>query len=439
MINLYLDNLDIHEKKTKSFANLVKLKSFIVQKHKDLNVNIYIKSNDEIYLNNFINNLNPKVNSSFKNIYVNDKLLVKSVVKDKPKKYHNFFISYDLKIKGIILNDLIFLQRLNALISKVLILCPNLFFAKKLIDLIFFKSKIRVLKLKIKNKINNKKFYYRNIFLLAYNLMRLSFLARFSPFLKNFSIYDQNLIARITITVDEFIAIFIGLILRTVLTFNYYLILLLSRKAQKKEVVPLTNFEELIKSKVIIIRWNDGETALLYGRSIYFQRTSIRLIYELFKILLKYRTNNKNFFLALPNEEFGIPSAVQSRFISFFKKDKICDSTAFRFNRLKYQKFLVTHSNNFDSTLFVSSQYDKPFFEQLNSCIHLPTPSANAFYYVDYLLNIISSYLAINQNFNPNSKVLILFALGPTSKVLIYKLSQKFSGSQFLDLGHILI
>ena len=60
------------------------------------------------------------------------------------------------------------------------------------------------------------------------------------------------------------------------------------------------------------------------------------------------------------------------------------------------------------------------------------------FYYVDYLLNIISSYLAINQNFNPNSKVLILFALGPTSKVLIYKLSQKFSGSQFLDLGHIL-
>ena len=68
MINLYLDNLDIHEKKTKSFANLVKLKSFIVQKHKDLNVNIYIKSNDEIYLTNFINNLNPKVNSSFKNI-----------------------------------------------------------------------------------------------------------------------------------------------------------------------------------------------------------------------------------------------------------------------------------------------------------------------------------------------------------------------------------
>ena len=63
-------------------------------------------------------------------------------------------------------------------------------------------------------------------------------------------------------------------------------------------------FDQIINGHNSFLRWGDGETELLLGRSIYFQRSNFHISYGLLSILLSRLFNNQhNFFLGFPSNE----------------------------------------------------------------------------------------------------------------------------------------
>ena len=198
MVNLFLDNIDIYEKKTASFANLLRLNSFIFLNYKDLDLNIYINTNDEKKIIKFIKNLSFEDKFLFKNIFINNNIINEYQQKYKSiKDKNNYTISYDLKIKGLITKDYSFIKRLNELINKLIFHCPAIFNCNKLINLILFKSKIKILNLKKENSLNQVVKSKKNIFLFIKCIFKLIFSVRFSPSIKEFYISDLNFVERI--------------------------------------------------------------------------------------------------------------------------------------------------------------------------------------------------------------------------------------------------
>lgn len=207
--------------------------------------------------------------------------------------------------------------------------------------------------------------------------------------------------------------------------------------------------EELVASNKSVIRWGDGETRLLMGGDINFQRARWKLSIELLKVLLFSRVES-NYVLGLPIEYISrtdneLKTSARSRswiatkYVLSFLVDKnldLFDAFVFREetnipNELIEKMWLgKTH------IIFVHGNY-KYFNDFKNKYVNskiyfVQVPSCNAFDHVDETLNKII-FLQRSECISKDN-LRILVSAGPSAKTLIRMLSS--IGMIAYDMGH---
>lgn len=207
---------------------------------------------------------------------------------------------------------------------------------------------------------------------------------------------------------------------------------------------------EIIKNKVSIGRYGDGEFKLINNRSITFQRADGRLSKRLKEILL---AGDEKFLVCIPDvfqdlslytdevkdywklhivkyrlkwyDLLSMKKVYYNSFISRFYypfKDKAkCKEWIILIKRIWEERDVVLIEGN-KSRLGVGND----LFGNVKSLQRILVPEENAFFRYD---NIFTEALKC-----PKSK-LILLAIGPTATVLAYDLHKE--GYQALDIGHL--
>lgn len=213
---------------------------------------------------------------------------------------------------------------------------------------------------------------------------------------------------------------------------------------------PQETIEKIIKDRISIARFGDGEFELLNNRSIPFQRSDDKLAKRLKEVLTS----------DVENIAIGIPYI-------YWHSVKDCNATVKNFVRIRIstkrkeyegyidfrKQYIATEFtqlymcysddvdmggyfenvrriwNDRDITIIQGDGITKYFkiniFDNAKSIEYIIAPAKNAFFEYD---KILRSSLEIDKN------RLVLIILGPTATILAYDLAQE--GYQALDIGH---
>lgn len=196
-------------------------------------------------------------------------------------------------------------------------------------------------------------------------------------------------------------------------------------------------FSEILKKNISLLRWGDGESSLLFGRSIYFQRSSIKLQYKLIKLILNHKKKINRFSILFPS----------------FSKKKIWNLTnqlgyfvhninfsPFYFRQNPNEAISIINSNLdlFSNIIYVGNESPLKVIKH-DFLFHFKTNSANSFDQEEKILSCLSDFIEFLENNNKSKKrVLILFGCGPLSKVLIEELTSRYPFHQYIDTGHLI-
>ena len=210
--------------------------------------------------------------------------------------------------------------------------------------------------------------------------------------------------------------------------------------------------EEEIKEQVgmhkSIIRMGDGETALMLGESIYFQRYDPVLSKRLKEIVANYNKQAEfvlcvaKRYIQAKNTELYKKKILRSWFISkgyfkykYPKSIKYGDAHMFYINGFLEESILPQVSNK--KIICVTNEEDikskKDLFNSFfDTVVWLAIPDKNSFDVYDDTLNKIENLIKDKELIVKDT--LVLVSCGPMGKVLAYDLSKK--GVQTIDVGH---
>lgn len=202
--------------------------------------------------------------------------------------------------------------------------------------------------------------------------------------------------------------------------------------------------EMVIKNNMSLIRWGDGETQIIFGKSIYFQDFNENLKNDLLKLIL-----NKS-----PNVLKCIPVKYLKKNILnliFQKKLRLWAKTRYFFyklctgNEIYGDAFLFRPESKLTNSqieklwigkkiiLVVNEeQIFKDFSKKYkdNDIFFIKIKKKNAYEEKDIILEKIFKYLSNN---DPNH-IRVLVSAGPTAKIIVYEVAR--NGYIAYDMGH---
>lgn len=241
----------------------------------------------------------------------------------------------------------------------------------------------------------------------------------------------------------------VGILLR-------FLALLIPARALRLKSVPVTEtIDALINSKKSLIRWGDGETAIIFGGDIHFQKANHRLRIELLKILLQY-SKESHYFLAIPATAF-LPAKriIRSRQWSYWYLSRILFFAVRIFRPIwKNLEFLDSHTfrthegvhkdwvpidpshllSGYEHIVVVCNSRDlKKITGKLKAkhYSHIYVPSLNAFDKVDEIWRVLFERTTELEKQKVNFAVVL--SAGPLAKILAFNLAPSVVA---YDLGH---
>lgn len=203
-----------------------------------------------------------------------------------------------------------------------------------------------------------------------------------------------------------------------------------------------------------IIRWGDGETSLLLGRSIRYQNSCIDLSWQLFRILVK---SERQFVFCLPKHipnyntyidddrylDIWWPTIILWLIFGSRLGDVFLDAFIFRKENSHLDDvWSFMKSNNRFKVVISKDPGDVLLLNQ--ETYHIKCPSENAFANLSHLKGQLSDVLAKidfksdSESQNMHFKPVVIVSMGPAGKVLIANMlkSKDYEGVQFLDVGH---
>jgi hypothetical protein len=212
--------------------------------------------------------------------------------------------------------------------------------------------------------------------------------------------------------------------------------------------VPVLGLEESISflesSGGSLVRWGDGETAILRGRSIPFQDWNYELS-ERLKSLLNQR--QQRILLAIP------VTALRSTILSHFQRPtwiptRLVFSSAIQLNQIYADAFMFREKPRYALSVLKSSiqkahciivvssnPLDKNYFTDLECrIIHLLIPSKNAFSEFHYICSQVRSYARASREDPMRCQTVVLFSAGPAAKAFVADLADEF---RCYDVGHL--
>jgi hypothetical protein len=207
-------------------------------------------------------------------------------------------------------------------------------------------------------------------------------------------------------------------------------------------------YKKLEEENCSLIRWGDGETGLLFGRSTSEQRYTKELAQQLKSILSGYRPKEK-LYLAIPvrsitshklglllKSNFALTSILFTRFMT--GKVEFGDAFLYRTNA-GIRNFpppveridALIRLGNFDGHLIVVSPdvNHLDIFKVSKSSGHISIPRKNSFDFADIVEEKIKTFRASN----PDLRIRVIISAGPLSKILVHRLY--IAGIQAIDVG----
>lgn len=207
----------------------------------------------------------------------------------------------------------------------------------------------------------------------------------------------------------------------------------------------LETLDIVSKHQLSVARFGDGEIGLMFQKSIKFQNSSPELSQSLIEVL---NSASPNLIICLPTF-LNSPLKHENKFWTNFwcehwklftpylKRKKIYGETQISRPEFFFQyksEAIEAWQRIWDNrdVCFVTGQGSRfntehQLFDNIKTKQTIFSLSENAYSDIDRLVN------EIQHKFSPS--FLILCALGPTSTVLAYRLSQ--AGYQILDIGHL--
>jgi hypothetical protein len=212
--------------------------------------------------------------------------------------------------------------------------------------------------------------------------------------------------------------------------------------------VPVLRLEESIAfleaSGGSLVRWGDGESAILRGRSIPFQDWKYEHSGRLASILYK---KPPRILLGIPVaalrgsicQHFKKPTWIPTRlvFSSAIQQHQIY-ADAFMFREEPGRALSVLKSAIKKARLLVivsSNPLDRDYFSDL-SCeiIHIPIPPKNAFSEFSKIAYQVRSLTGGSRGNSMKCKTVVLFSAGPAAKALVADLADEV---RCYDVGHL--
>lgn len=201
-----------------------------------------------------------------------------------------------------------------------------------------------------------------------------------------------------------------------------------------------------IKDGKSFIRFGDGEVHILNGGKIHYQTYDKRLS-DIFKESIQTYTNNSPYIIGLPyfinmtNAELRKIGQLRTWMpfkamytILFPKMEVYADAHFFYYDKF-FEKYIEEYM--FDKCIIVVTKETTIASLKSNRKIpftidsHIIAPEFNSFAKYDYLLHEVKE--TVKNNSNANKKAVVLVAVGPASKALVYELSKE--GIQAIDIG----
>lgn len=242
-------------------------------------------------------------------------------------------------------------------------------------------------------------------------------------------------------------AIITSLRYQPIIFIHYCMSFLFGTRKRNVNLISSTDLADHLKNGKSLIRIGDGEAMLIMGRSIHYQKFHPEIRNTLKKIIREYRVTSP-YTLAIPTFAITESAAdLKSRgrlriwrlFRSLFKcifdsTQAYADAVIF-YHQDKFSKTVAPLLQAKHVVIVSKLENNTPELHQyMNSYAksweYISVPAANA--YQDYysLCQLIDK--AINSK--PGTEKLLLFAAGPTSKVLsLHYIEHKI---QCVDIGH---
>ena len=197
------------------------------------------------------------------------------------------------------------------------------------------------------------------------------------------------------------------------------------------------SFNEVINKNISLLRWGDGESSLFFGRSIYFQRSSLKLQFKLINLIINHKKNINRFRIVYPSFDKNKIWNLTNK-LGVFIKNINFSPFYFRENPKEAISIINNNLELFSAIIYVGNE--SPFKTIKHKFLfHVRTNSANCFEEEEEILKYLSDFIEfLEHNNRSNSRVLLLFGCGPLSKVLIPELIKHYPSNQYIDTGHLI-
>lgn len=216
----------------------------------------------------------------------------------------------------------------------------------------------------------------------------------------------------------------------------------------KKNTAIFLNQKQLlgkIKGGKSVIRFGDGEIALILGESIHFQKYTKSLSERLKKIINEYNQNSDYIvciaerYIQASNSELKAKNLfncwiVSKAYFRYYRNKSVCYGDAHMFYINGYFEKCITPLLTNKDIIVVTKAHDiaakRPVFEKvfLNTVEWIEAPERDSYQEID---SILQSVLRVTKE---RGNTVVLVSAGPMGKVLAYELVQK--GIQTIDIGH---
>lgn len=207
---------------------------------------------------------------------------------------------------------------------------------------------------------------------------------------------------------------------------------------------------KIIKEKKSLIRWGDGESKIVSGKSIKFQKHSLELETKL-RIIIEDYSDNSHYLLGLPKK--GLNTTVSNLF-KIPEKSKLIHRSIFTWYKSRYLFRKMRNKQFFDAFFFRDKIIRKIDFNQIiqnKNIIYVSSQkkqiqnlkkitSKSYFIEIDEVdcfdsIGLIAQKISkmISKENISKKDTIILVSAGPAAKVFIYEMSKK--GYQLIDIG----
>ena len=253
--------------------------------------------------------------------------------------------------------------------------------------------------------------------------------------------------------------------MKTVFYLKYLIVNILAyicfgaRNVLKLNTIKIHNVDEtiekLINTNKNLIRYGDGEIAIIRGKSIKFQEYNSGLQKELIEIL---ESQNEDYILCIPDvftfkslsqyKPYEKAAWIRETLFSYpiyrkhIKRDDLYNSLVSRlylpfndpYEKIKKRFDIIKNVWRSKNVLIVEGIHSRlgignDLFDDCSSIKRILCPNKNAYDYIKVIEKEVESFVVENSSF------IVIVALGPTAKALVYRLT--LNHVKAYDFGHI--